>query len=63
MKITPKYPKTVLKNPFFSGILVGYFIASGFNLAFFLDYFYGISLLAIGITYFYIKNKEFNKSQ
>lgn len=60
MKIIPNYPKTVLKNPYHTGILIGYLIATGLNIAYFLDAFYGISLLTIGITYFYYKNKQFN---
>ncbi len=61
MRIIPKYPKTVMKNPFFAGIVVGYLVSTGFNMAFFVDVLYGTCLFTVGVTYYYYKNKEFNR--
>ena len=61
MRISPKYPKEILNNPFYAGIIVGYLLAIGISIIFFIDFFYGLGLISIGITYYYIKHGEFNK--
>jgi len=64
MIIKPKYPKKVLSNPYYSGIITGFLIASGFNISFFTQnsytVIYGLGLFIIGIIYYYKKHKEFN---
>jgi uncharacterized membrane protein len=61
MRIIPKYPKDIKKNPFYSGIIVGYVLSSGLYSLFFIDILFGFSLLCIGVVYYYKKEKEFNK--
>ena len=52
-----------MSNPFYSGIIVGSLLSLGFSILFFIDFFYGISLMGIGITYYYYKAKEFIKKE
>jgi len=65
MIIKPKYPKKVLNNPFYSGIIIGFLIATGFNLCYFVNNeytaLYGIGLLTMGIIYYFRKHKEYNE--
>ena len=60
MRIIPTYPKKIIKNPFNSGILIGSVVSLGYTMVFFVDIFYGVALMSIGITYYYYKYKEFN---
>jgi len=65
MRIRPVYPKKVLSNPFYVGIMIGFLIASGFTSLFYLEYLpgiiYGCILFLIGILLFYKKQKEYGE--
>jgi hypothetical protein len=60
MLIKPKYKEEVLKNPYYSGIIVGYLVATGICMFVFVDIIYGLGLCCVGLSYYYKKNKEFN---
>ena len=61
MKIIPNYPKDIKKNPFYSGIIIGNLIASGIYSIILIDFIFGFLLFYVGVVYYYIKEKEFNK--
>ena len=57
MKIIPKYPKNILSSPYHFGIVIGFFIGTGFSIIAFNDNLftniYGLVLLCIAIYYYY----------
>jgi len=64
MIIRPKYPNNIFHNPFFVGIGIGFLMASGFILMFYLNSLagtiYSLLLFSIGV-YLYLKfNQIFN---
>jgi polyferredoxin len=63
MRLKPVYPKYIISNPFYVGLMIGFFIASGFTMIFYAENWggiiYGSLLFLIGIVYFYLKEKEF----
>jgi len=65
MIIKPKYPKEIIKNPFYLGIIIGFIFSAGIFTIFYSmnlpTYLYGTGLLTLGIIYYYIKEKEFNE--
>ena len=61
MRLIPKYPIDIKRNPFYSGMITGYILSAGLFSFAFIDLLFGSGLIIIGVLYYYKKEKEFNK--